>query len=110
MRQKRISESGSQQLLLDAYTIKTLLLQLHSLDVNASKGGVITGSGGSGSSSSVALMSGGDSGGGGGGVSGGGSKGGMTAITAAPPMYTKLITTKVSHSSITSCHITHSLM
>ena len=35
MRQKRISESGSQQLLLDAYTIKTLLLQLHSLDSNA---------------------------------------------------------------------------
>jgi len=32
LRQKRISETGSQQLLLDAYNIKTLLLHLHSLD------------------------------------------------------------------------------
>jgi hypothetical protein len=31
MRQKRISESGTQQLLLDAYSIKTLLLQLHTV-------------------------------------------------------------------------------
>ena len=33
MRQKRISESGSQQLLLDAYTIKTLLLQVTWFDM-----------------------------------------------------------------------------
>lgn len=31
MRQKRISESGTQQLLLDAYNLKTLLLTLHSI-------------------------------------------------------------------------------
>ena len=31
MKQKRISESGTQQLLLDTYNIKTMLLQLHHL-------------------------------------------------------------------------------
>ena len=91
MRQKRISESGSQQLLLDAYTIKTLLLQLHSLDTNATTGnkGVTGGSGGG-------AVGGGD--GNGGGV--GGSKG---VVIVVPPMYTKLVTTKVCH--ITSHHV-----
>ena len=35
MKQKRISESGTQQLLLDTYNIKTMLLQLHHLGLPA---------------------------------------------------------------------------
>jgi hypothetical protein len=36
MRQKAISEAGSQQLLLDAYNLKTLLLRLHSVGASPS--------------------------------------------------------------------------
>ena len=46
-------------------------------------------------------MGGGDNGsggsGGGGGGSGGGSTGSKGVVTAVPPMYTKLVTTKASH-------------
>ena len=37
MQQKRISESGTQQLLLDTYNIKTMLLQLHHLGLPTDK-------------------------------------------------------------------------
>lgn len=37
MRQRVISEAGSQQLLLDAYNLKTLLLHLHGLGAGASE-------------------------------------------------------------------------
>jgi hypothetical protein len=68
-RQKRISEMGTQQLLLDTYSVKTLLTHLHHL--------------GSSASSSVA------GGGGGAGLSG--------DRTPIPAMYLKLVATKVSH-------------
>jgi hypothetical protein len=45
LRQKRISESSSQQLLLDTYNIKTVLLALHSLEAptgNNGEGAVAT--------------------------------------------------------------------
>jgi hypothetical protein len=38
VRQKRLSEMATQQLLLDTYNVKTLLLQLHSLAPQASNG------------------------------------------------------------------------
>jgi len=93
MRQKRISESGSQQLLLDAYTIKTLLLQLHSLDASTAVhkgGGGGSGSGG-GSGAGAAAAGPGASDAGASGANGTGKP------AAAPAMFVKLVTSKVGH-------------
>jgi hypothetical protein len=92
MRQKRISESGSQQLLLDAYTLKALLLQLHSLDATkASAGGkgggnVNTSEKASAASSSSSSVAG-----------SGGGRDVPSRTPAAPAMFVKLVTAKVGH-------------
>jgi hypothetical protein len=58
MKQKRISESGTQQLLLDTYNIKTMLLQLHHLGLPPDS---------------------------------------QQERAVVPPMYMKLVTSKVAH-------------
>ena len=87
MRQKRISESGSQQLLLDAYTLKALLLQLHSLDSAKAPSGS-KGAGGAGTSDKASTASSSSS------ATAGGAGAGRAP---APAMFVKLVTAKVCH-------------
>jgi len=73
MRQKRISEFGTQQLLLDTYSVKTLLVHLHHLGEGSSgSGGAGIGAGGVGSGSE-------------------------TTRSPIPAMYLKLVAGKISH-------------
>jgi hypothetical protein len=69
LRQKRISEIGTQQLLLDTYNVKTLLLHFHHMGLASS-----TSSSDSPSTLSTASLS----------------------SSSIPPMYMKLITSKIS--------------
>ena len=80
-------------------TIKTLLLQLHSLDANVTGNkGLVSGSGnGPTSAGGGDNNSGGGGGGGGSGANSTTTNKGAGGSTAVPLMFTKLVTTKASH-------------
>ena len=68
MRQTKIGEAGSQQLLLDVYNVKTILTHLHTLGATADSTG----------STEKGLS-------------------GQPTRKAAPPVYSKLVTTRMGH-------------